>query len=220
MKKNSSTEESGGSIGRIVEIAMALFAEHGYHGVSTREIAAATGLSVATVHHHVGSKHELYVKVFRSLLEEAEVFFTEVAMEVGGADVSDPAVLLELPGRMVERFVDLVDRNPVQARLFLRHWLDDAEEFNAVEAELSLPLFRKIDESLIAAKEAGLIQLSVEPRLFIRSFEWLVYGYFVCGAFDWEHWHRNPHDPAQLLEFKQLIREYIGRMLGLPVSRS
>ncbi len=214
MKKPGSGEDSGTSAGRIVEIATALFAEHGYHGVSTREIAAATGLSVATVHHHVGGKHELYVKVFRSLLDAAEVFFGEVAEQVGGADLSDPAVLRELPGRLVDRFVDLVDQNPVQARLFLRHWLDGAEEFNAVEAELSLPLFRKIDEALTAARDAGLIRLNVEPRLFIRSFEWLVYGYFVCGAFDWEHWHRDPHDPAQLIAFKQLVREYIGRMLG------
>ncbi len=215
MKNTHGAEELSASAGRIVDIAMALFSEHGYHGVSTREMAAATGLSVATVHHHVGTKHDLYVKVYKSLLADLEEFFNEVFRLISTADVSDPAVRDELPSRLVDTFVEQVAGNPVRARLFVRHWLDSAEEFNAIEAELSLPLFRKVYEVLNVAKEAGIIHLSVDPGLFIRSFEWLVYGYFVSGGFDYEHWRSDPYQPEQLTAFKHFVKEYLRRMLTI-----
>ncbi len=215
MKNTHAAEELSASAERIVDIAMALFSEHGYHGVSTREMAAATGLSVATVHHHVGTKHDLYVKVYKSLLADVEAFFNEVFRLISTADVRDPAVRDELPSRLVDTFVDQVAGNPVRARLLVRHWLDSAEEFDSIEAELSLPLFRKVYEVLNMAKEAGIIQLSVDPGLFIRSFEWLVYGYFVSGGFDCERWRSDPYQPGQLTAFKHFVKEYLRRMLGL-----
>lgn len=214
MKYSHAPEELSTSAERIVEIATALFSEHGYHGVSTREIAAATGLSVATVHHHVGAKHDLYVKVYKGLLSDLESFFNEVMEVVSTADVSDPSVRSELPSRLIDKFIHQIAEHPVRARLFLRHWLDSAEEFNAIEAELSLPLYRKVYEVLNAAKEAGIIQLQVDPGLFIRSFEWLAYGYFVSGGFDWEHWRSDPYENGQLTAFKTYLKEYLWRMLG------
>jgi hypothetical protein len=115
----------------------------------------------------------------------------------------------------VDRFVDMVDKKPVRARLFLRHWLDDTEELSDIESELSQPLFQKAEEMLRMGNEAGIIRLNVDPALFIRSIEWLVYGYFVSGGFDKEDWHSDPHHPEQLEAFKHLVREYLRTMLGI-----
>ena len=37
---------------RLVDVAMAQFAQHGFHGASTRDLAAAAGVNVATVHYY------------------------------------------------------------------------------------------------------------------------------------------------------------------------
>ncbi len=42
--------------GRIVRVATDLFAEQGYHGVSTRQLAAAAGTGLASMNYHVGAR--------------------------------------------------------------------------------------------------------------------------------------------------------------------
>ncbi len=56
--------------GRLIEAAMAAFAEHGYHGTTTRDIAAAAGMSPAALYVHHASKEELLYLISRSGHEE------------------------------------------------------------------------------------------------------------------------------------------------------
>lgn len=44
----------------VLDAALRTFAEVGYHGASTRSIGAAADLTIGAVHHHFGSKAELY----------------------------------------------------------------------------------------------------------------------------------------------------------------
>ena len=48
---------------RLLAGAMASFAEHGFHGTSTRHIAAAAGMSPAAVYVHYASKEELLYEI-------------------------------------------------------------------------------------------------------------------------------------------------------------
>src|SRR5690348_12246948 len=48
----------------ILDAATALYARRGYDAVSLREVAAAAGVDVATVHHHAGTKADLYRACF------------------------------------------------------------------------------------------------------------------------------------------------------------
>jgi AcrR family transcriptional regulator len=51
---------------RIIESALQLFSERGFHAVSIRDIAALTGLSNPALYRHYPSKRALGVDVFRS----------------------------------------------------------------------------------------------------------------------------------------------------------
>lgn len=48
---------------RLMEVAVAAFAEKGFHGTTTRDIAAAAGLSPAAVYVHHKSKEELLYRI-------------------------------------------------------------------------------------------------------------------------------------------------------------
>lgn len=50
----------------ILLAAEKLFAQHGYHAVSIRDIAAEAGVPLALVGYHYGAKHELYHAIFES----------------------------------------------------------------------------------------------------------------------------------------------------------
>lgn len=52
---------------RLLETALAVFAEHGTDGGSMREIARRAGVNVATAYHHFGSKREMFLAIFKEL---------------------------------------------------------------------------------------------------------------------------------------------------------
>jgi AcrR family transcriptional regulator len=62
---------------RIIETSLRLFAEHGFKGVSVRDISAAAGVNVAAISYHFGSKQGLYHTIFAMVLDEDEGRFTE-----------------------------------------------------------------------------------------------------------------------------------------------
>lgn len=47
----------------ILQTALELFGRHGYHGVSTRDIARAVEISPSAMYHHFRSKEELLFEI-------------------------------------------------------------------------------------------------------------------------------------------------------------
>ncbi len=68
---------------RIIDTALKLFAEHGFRGVSVRDLSAAAQVNVAAVNYHFGSKQGLYHTIFDTVLDEDEGCFARQLDEVG-----------------------------------------------------------------------------------------------------------------------------------------
>lgn len=68
MGTEASTESSrgGDTRARLLNAAVTAFAERGFHGTSTRDIAAAAGMSPAAVYVHYRSKEELLDQIART----------------------------------------------------------------------------------------------------------------------------------------------------------
>ena len=60
---------------RILESAGKLFAERGFNGVSTRELAKAAGVNVSAIAYYFRGKKGLYRAVFNQLIEDTNPFF-------------------------------------------------------------------------------------------------------------------------------------------------
>lgn len=72
---------------RILDAAEALFAEHGYDGVTLRRIAKEAGVDVALASYHFGKKLDLFEAVFQrraALLNEARSEALRTAQENAG----------------------------------------------------------------------------------------------------------------------------------------
>src|SRR5688572_24238262 len=100
---------------RVLASALAMFAEHGVDGVSIREIAAAAGVSLATVHHYFGSKEELYAACIDSMYEELVAMRPKLAAELGKG--GKPAELIDRIVRAAFRFAR---EHQVEMRLLMR----------------------------------------------------------------------------------------------------
>ena len=58
---------------RLLIAATAVFAEHGYHSATTREICRNANANLAAIHYHFGDKAELYRAVFKLPFQEQSV---------------------------------------------------------------------------------------------------------------------------------------------------
>jgi AcrR family transcriptional regulator len=55
---------------RILEAALQAFAEHGYHGTTTRDLARRSGLSVPGVYHYYPSKQDILIDLMTVIIDE------------------------------------------------------------------------------------------------------------------------------------------------------
>lgn len=203
------------SVERILDAATRLFAEHGFHGVSTRQLSAATGLNVATIHHHLGSKRDLYLRVIDRLFEQEERLIGPLLDRIDEAALADRAALLSLLSELIAGIVTLARTHPDRQRLYARRWLEAPDELRAREAELSLNLYRKLADQIAAGQRTGVIRADLDVENFLRSFDWMVIGYFTSGAFDWKTLRADPFDDARVTRFTRYLHDYAARMLGL-----
>jgi len=65
-----STSGFTGAKDRLLSVAAGLFAKYGYDGISTRDIAAAAGVSEITVYRHYPRKRDLYCSVLECELSK------------------------------------------------------------------------------------------------------------------------------------------------------
>jgi AcrR family transcriptional regulator len=102
-----------GSAARILGCAERLFAARGFDGVTTREVAAAAGVNISTLHFHWSNKRTLYEAVCR-LQARQLLRFVERTDQTTGHEAVSPSDRIE---RWVDESVDLLIENPAVARL-------------------------------------------------------------------------------------------------------
>lgn len=72
----------------LLDAAIAVMAEHGYHGTSVREIAVRAGVSPAALYHHFPSKQQVLVTIMERGIE-ALLDRTRTALAAAGPDPVD-----------------------------------------------------------------------------------------------------------------------------------
>jgi AcrR family transcriptional regulator len=145
----------------IVRAALPLFARKGFATITTREIAAAAGVSEALIFKHFPSKAALYDAIVRSGCEGSE------ELEAFSRREPSTGLLVELVRCMVHYFVVEVaadqDQWKARHRLVLSSLLEDGEFARRAYGwvrETLLPIFTA---SLAAAEAAGDVVRSPVP---------------------------------------------------------
>lgn len=73
-----------GTLRRVQETALQLFADRGYHGVSMRELAAAAGIGTSSLYDHVAAKEDLLRQLILIGHEEHRDGIRRAVLESGG----------------------------------------------------------------------------------------------------------------------------------------
>ncbi|MEX2207902.1 MAG: TetR/AcrR family transcriptional regulator [Myxococcota bacterium] len=181
---------------QLLDVAIHVFAQHGYTGASTQAIAAAAGLSEPALYRHFPSKRALFLAAFDRASTELLDTWRSIAAE--------SASPLEAIARIGVWYTDRLRARPDDLVLRYRslNHTDDAELGARVRSNYraTLAFVRDLYEQ---ARARGLL----EPSADARALAWL---FLAVGA---------ALDQAQLLQLgDELPPEVMGRIAALLLS--
>lgn len=128
----------------LLEGAARLFAMHGFEGVRTRDVAAAAGVTVATLHFHWRDKRTLYRAVQQDVERRVLDYFRRLGSEQSQGRLS----LEEAARRWMRWSIDLLTEHPHLGRLELRWFLEGHEPGRPNSVARGVAPFRAIVELL------------------------------------------------------------------------
>ena len=134
----------------VMSAAEQLFSEGGFAGTSMRDLAEASGVSQPLIHHHFGTKRELYDAVKRHAMER----FRSILLGSGTA----PG--LEQGLRALFRFFD---ENPRLLRLLSWARLEGDVELWPGEVQM-MEVFRDLGAN---SQDRGEMRADVDPMMFV-----------------------------------------------------
>ena len=139
----------------ILSAAEQSFAESGFVGATTRQVAARAGVNVATLHYHFGNKERLY----RAVLDAA------LRAEVPSAPLADsPAERL---AAVVEALWEHGWGRPALPRLSLLHRLAGPGAVGGAHAALDDPRAKLLAETIAAVSPTGALAPEEAARLLL-----------------------------------------------------
>ncbi|MEJ7597687.1 MAG: TetR/AcrR family transcriptional regulator [Kofleriaceae bacterium] len=143
MTDRSHTPKGQRARDRIVTAAETLLATRGFHGTSTREVAAAAKLPLATTIYHFPRQEQLYAAVLERIAAELVDELATVGRE------PDADLALDQLAQVLARWAA---RRPDRVRLLLRELLDNP---------LRLPHVHKLPLAPVLAHAAAIVRAGV-----------------------------------------------------------
>ncbi|MBL8628317.1 MAG: TetR family transcriptional regulator [Rhodospirillaceae bacterium] len=137
---------------RILNAAERLFAQHGFDGVTMRQIMRAAGADVALAYYHFKSKRDLFDAVMLRRVEVVNEMRLQALERVERShDKDDPATVEEIIAAFVHPLLDQLARNQEEWRHYyaLIAQINNSPEFGgAVMTKYFDPLVRRFIQAL------------------------------------------------------------------------
>ncbi|MFC5183810.1 TetR/AcrR family transcriptional regulator [Actinomadura harenae] len=197
---------------RILEAATRLFAERGYDATSTRAIADAVGLNIATVAYHVGGKPELYRAVMRRThLAQRDVVTTalEQLATCGSSGEETRAALLGF----VDAYLSFCLSRPEVATLWIRRWLSDGADVTEIEHEFAGPLVAEVAGAVRAVLDRAGLGAGVDVEMLTFTIVWTAHSFGQAGIIDPAGRRVGPRDLAVLDRFRRNLHAVVTGVL-------
>jgi AcrR family transcriptional regulator len=149
---------------RILAVAEELYAEHGFHGTSMRDIAREAHIAEGLIYHYFAGKRDL----FRAIIEEYS-FLPVLRTLPELAEHLDLRALLIVLARA---FFDVLGRNPELVRVLLQEiqvFPEEKEAFFSDAVSKSIKELSQILSTRIPAEREGEIDPEIAARIFFNA---------------------------------------------------
>lgn len=213
-----STHKSPGRAGKVVEIhrapdtrdrvlsvAQALFAEHGYRGTSLRDIARRIGIKAPSLLHHFPSKEQLYVAVLDKIFEGMEESAQRMLSGRGGYHAGCRAAIVGA--------IDYIAASPDSMRIIWHEMTEESGVGRQLLKRRVPPLFAMGVNFIFRGQRAGEFREEVDPFHFLLSLNSITIGFFTTAAMVRRLWNNNLLEPAVIERRKREVIDMVERTL-------
>lgn len=145
---------------RIVAAATDLFSEHSFDGASTREIAAAAGVTQPLLNYHFRSKDELWRAAVDALFEALNRTLDERTKGLRGVDDVTSAKLL------VREFVTFSARNPQLHRIIMQESKSDGPRMDYLVDRHVRPIYERTTALFVSLAAKGAVPAIPPEHLY------------------------------------------------------
>ena len=207
------------TLNRILDSAEKLFAQQGFHGSSTRQIAAEAGISIQTLHYHCESKLNLYHMVLKRSVTPVIHMIDNHVQKLFSQDMSEDRVIRQYTDLIIDELFNIVSEYPNYAPLFLRQWLERDTEIRRVEQEELMPSIgewvRQAEATVDEERRSG-----IDLPLVLLSLSWIYWGLNVSPQFIGALLGVDPESPEYKHRLKEHAKNITERILGTRLANT
>lgn len=202
--------------GRILSSALDLFADAGMTGVTTREVAAAAGVSLAMIHHYFGNKEGLYRACLESMHDELSGLGVELKASLVEGSV-EPVAILERAVRIGFHFAR---GHKAAVRLMQRAIVDAGEMDPQIRTKRLLPFLDQISDALaaITGRPVARLRLAIQSTIFLVVRYAISHDHELAIIADVPAAHPSTASAAALVLIENHLVEASLAMLGITTA--
>lgn len=150
----------------ILQQALNLFAEQGFSGASTREIALAAGVNHALIKYHFGNKEELWRHAMDFLFKRLDRTMEAVDREVEG--IEDTVERCKI---MLAHYIRYCAEHPEHARIMIQESTGENPRLAWVVGNYFVPTRRIVEKDYEELMDRGVI-----PRMSFVSLRYIIFS--------------------------------------------
>ena len=206
--RNSEGAPGGELRQQILKTAIRLFAQKGFRGTTTREIALAAGVNEVTIFRHFASKQELYSAILEVKSREAGLTDWLVDLERFAESRDDEGLFLLAASNILAHY----KRDADFLSLKLYSSLEGHELAQKYRERQICPLFRLLRNYIVSRQREGAFN-PCNPDIAVQAFLGSVYNHAVCLHFSEVDFIKlNEEETAR--EFTEFFLRSMRRMVG------
>jgi AcrR family transcriptional regulator len=164
--------------GKILKTAIRLFAQNGFRGTTTKEIALAAGVNEVTIFRNFASKQELYAAILEHKSNELVVKNWVTELEPFAERSDDHGLFLFVAREIITHY----QRDPDFLCLKLYSSLEGHELAKQYRERQICPLFRFLRRYIIKRQDEGVF-INYHPDIAVQSFLGSVYNHVMASHF-------------------------------------
>jgi len=157
---------------RIVETAIQLFADKGFRGTTTRELATAVGVTEAVLYQHFPSKRDLYEAILQRIVRTEETHPDELLQRA--CERGDDLAFFK---RLAQLVLDWHEQTPALLRLVLYAALEGHELAQLFFERQILRYYDMVTRYVQRRQNEGALR-RMDPKLVVGIFTGMI-GHFV-----------------------------------------
>lgn len=186
----------------ILSSALSLFAKKGFHAVSVRELAKASGQNIAMISYYFGGKEGLYKTILTEYIEDTTKQVKDILLSGANKEMTAASFKNNMKA-VIALMVEMKMNNPEIINLLQREKVNGMPFARELHDQYIGPLAQEVLLTFEEAKRKKILRTGVSPGLFMGLLVEAIHGYMIsneCGGTPIKGEFKFPRDKQKFID--------------------